>query len=93
MAILLAHLLKWQYQAIHPGFSWECTINEQRIMISRRLSRTPSLKPHLNDAEFWQEAWADGCRMAECETGMLNSFHKSCPCSAEQVMHNEFWPD
>ena len=60
MAVLLAHLLKWQFQPSHRGSSWECTINDQRTMISRRLTRTPSLKPFLRTGELWQEAWADG---------------------------------
>lgn len=93
MAVLLAHLLKWQFQPTHRGSSWECTINDQRSMISRRLTRTPSLKPYLRDEEFWQEAWADGRRIAESETGVLNKFPKSCPWSCEQVMNVEFWPE
>ncbi len=93
MAVLLAHLLKWQFQPSHRGTSWECTINDQRTMLSRRLTRTPSLKPYLRDEEFWQEAWADGRRLAETETGVLNTFPKACPWSAEQVMNIEFWPE
>ena len=93
MAVLLAHLLKWQFQPTHRGSSWECTINDQRTMISRRLSKTPSLKPYLSDAEFWQEAWADGRRMAELETGILNTFPKSCPWPVAQVMNIEFLPE
>jgi len=93
MAVLLAHLLKWQFQPTHRGSSWECTINDQRTMITRRLTKTPSLNPYLSDAEFWQESWADGRRLAESETGILNAFPKSCPWSAEQVMNVDFWPD
>jgi len=93
MAVLLAHLLKWQYQPTHRGSSWECTIDDQRTMISRRLTRTPSLKPYLRAEEFWQEAWADGRRIAESETGILNRFPKSCPWPFEQVMNSDFLPE
>jgi hypothetical protein len=31
MAILLAHLLKWQYQPARRGASWQKTIKVQRI--------------------------------------------------------------
>ena len=34
MAVLLAHLLKWQYQPTHRGRSWLATIREQRKMIA-----------------------------------------------------------
>lgn len=93
MAVLLSHLLKWQFQPAYRGSSWEYTINDQRIMISRRLTRTPSLKPYLRDEEFWQEAWADGRRIAENETGILNTFPKSCPWTFEQIMDPQFWPE
>jgi hypothetical protein len=53
------------------------------------------IKPfhYLRDEELWQEAWADGRRIAESETGVLNRFPKSCPWSAEQIMNFEFWPE
>ena len=37
MAVLIAHLLKWQYQPTHRGVSWELTIKDQRRMVLRRL--------------------------------------------------------
>lgn len=39
MALLLAHLLKWQYQPARRGSSWQRTIKDQRIMITRRLTK------------------------------------------------------
>jgi hypothetical protein len=33
-------------------------------MIMRRLNKTPSLKPELENAEFWAESWADAARIA-----------------------------
>ena len=93
MAVLLAHLLKWHYQPTHRGSSWECTINDQRTMISRRLNRMSSLKPYLRDEEFWQEAWADGRRIAENETGILNTFPKSCPWPVDKVLDFDFLPE
>ena len=50
MAVLLAHLLKWQYQPTHRGRSWLATIREQRKMIAIRLKQTPSLKKSLSDS-------------------------------------------
>jgi len=93
MAVLLAHLIKWRYQPSHRGKSWERTIKDQRNMIMRRLNKTPSLKPELENAEFWMESWADAARIAENETGILNVFPESCPWDFDQIMNPEFWPE
>lgn len=45
MAILLAHLLKWQVRPALRGASWDRMIREQRKQVLRRLKRTPSLRP------------------------------------------------
>jgi hypothetical protein len=37
MAVLLAHLLKWQFQPQRRGRSWQRTIRDQRNGIARRL--------------------------------------------------------
>jgi hypothetical protein len=49
MALLLAHLLKWQMQPGRRGASWQITIRNQRRGILRRLQETPSLLPKLDD--------------------------------------------
>jgi hypothetical protein len=93
MAVLLAHLIKWQYQPSHQGSSWERTIKNQRTLIVRRLTKTPSLKAHLREDEFWLEVWADATRIAEVETGILNLFPESCPWDFEQIISPDFWPE
>ncbi len=93
MSLLLSHLIKWQYQPSHRGKSWQRTIRDQRIMLNRRLSRTPSLKPELNNPDFWFESWFDAVRMAENETGILDVFPESCPWDFSQIMNPDFWPD
>lgn len=54
MAILLAHLLKWQYQPDRRSSSWQRTIREQRKGVTRRLAKTPSLKANIRDSESWE---------------------------------------
>ncbi|EQD45100.1 protein containing DUF29, partial [mine drainage metagenome] len=44
MAVLLAHLLKWQFQPEHRSNSWMRTIKEQRRAIAAHIEETPSLK-------------------------------------------------
>lgn len=46
-AVLLSHLLKWQYQPERRSKSWERTIREQRKRISLLLDDSPSLKSEI----------------------------------------------
>lgn len=39
MAVLVAHLIKWQFQPSHRGVSLEVTIKTQRKNIARRLQK------------------------------------------------------
>lgn len=94
MAVLIAHLLKWQYQPTHRGVSWELTIKDQRRMVLRRLKQTPSLKASLLDTEWIDDAWADATIQATKETGVGRvMFPKSCPWTMEQVLDDEFFPE
>lgn len=92
MAVLLAHLLKWQYQPERRGASWERTIKAQRERIALRLSRTPSLQACLNDPAWWLDAWDDALRDATKETGMEIDGPPVCPWAAEEILGN-WWPD
>lgn len=91
MAVLLMHLLKWQFQPRFRGASWEKTIRHQRNKIHRRLKSTPSLKPLLQDDDWIQDAWEDGVDGASMETGLTN-FPETCPWSMEQVLMDGWMP-
>jgi hypothetical protein len=90
MAVLLAHLLKWQIQPERRGASWESTINEQRERITKRIERTPSLKSCLDDNEWWSDAWIDGKQNAQKETGLEIKMSKECPWTKDEIL-NEGW--
>ncbi|MEO8408293.1 MAG: DUF29 domain-containing protein [Oxalobacteraceae bacterium] len=93
MAVLLAHLLKWEFQPDHRGSSWEATIHTQRNSIERRIRKTPSLKASLSDADWWADAWDDAVNAASKETGMAyTDFPDVCSWSQEQVMDHHFLP-
>ena len=92
MAVLLAHLLKWRHQPGHRSASWEVTIRNQRKGIIRRLSKTPSLKTDLQDADWWEGVWEDATAQAAEETG-LSSFPECCHWSTEQVLGLDWLPD
>jgi hypothetical protein len=86
MAVLIAHLLKWEHQPERRGASWESTIRTQRIAIEKRLEKTPSLKSSIEDADWWVDAWADAIRIFADETGIDIEFPDSCPWTFERIM-------
>lgn len=59
LVILLAHLLKWQYQSSSRCESWRGTIREQRQQIRYLLIDSPSLKNELigllNDKNIFKD--------------------------------------
>ena len=92
LAILLAHLLKWQHQPERRGNSWRLTIEVQRLDLQDLLKQNPSLRPQL--AERIQDAYRKAILLAAQETGIAKTqFPAECPYLAEQVMSEEFWPD
>jgi hypothetical protein len=93
MAVLLCHLLKWQYQPARQGVSWKATIKTQRERVKRRLTKTPSLKHCLQDVEWWADAWADARDMAEKETNVsYEKFPEHCPWAFENILADDWFP-
>jgi hypothetical protein len=92
MAVLLAHLLKWQFQPARRGASWEATIKAQRLDVAYLLDEAPSLKPKLTDPAWMKVVWAKAVASATSETG-LSQFPDICQWSMEQVLTQEFYPD
>jgi hypothetical protein len=92
LAVLLAHLLKWQYQSSYRGPSWEVTIRNQRRALSRHLTDNPSLKPKVPAAV--DDAYIDARTTAYGETGLPETtFPAVCPWTFEQMMDADFWPE
>ena len=91
LSVLLAHLLKWQYQPERRGNSWRRTIRAQRRSLAVRLKRTPSLKAILRDPDWLEEIWQDAISAATAETG-LDTFPESCPWDVPQVLDAEWMP-
>lgn len=91
MAVLLAHLLKWQFQPTHRGKSWERTMREQRKQVFRKLKETPSLNPLLSDPEWGEGVWGDAVTLAIGETG-LDTFPELCPWNLADVLADNWLP-
>ena len=92
MAVLLAHLLKWQFQPERRGASWEITIRNQREAIPEALQDSPSLKkPMLSDATWLKRVFRDARQQAAQETG-LGCFPETCPWTMAQALDERFFP-
>jgi hypothetical protein len=94
MAVLLVHLLKWQFQPDRRGSRWEVSIRHQREGLALALKVTPSLKTVLRDPDWRREAWLDGIARAAQETGLDEAtFPDICPWDmAGEVMRDGWLP-
>ncbi len=91
LAVLLALLLKWQYQPERRCTSWRLTINEQRRQLALLLDDNPSLAKRI--AEFLPRSYQNATRAALDETGFLKSpFPADCVYSIAEVMDEGYWP-
>lgn len=92
LRILLAHLLKWQYQVELRSRSWNATIYEQRSQIEELLDRSPSLKHYL--PEKIPKAYRKAVKLAAKETGLNEAiFPTECPYTLEQILGEEYYPE
>ena len=91
MTILVAHLLKWQFQPERRGKSWELTIRNQRKAIRLHLNQVPSLKAKLGDSEWWEVIWGDAVYQAARETG-LDIFPEESLWPVEDILSDAWLP-
>lgn len=90
--ILIAHLLKWQFQPDKQSSSWRGSINEKRVQILRLLKKTPSIKRELNNAI--NDSYADALFLASDKTSLPEiTFPQNCPYTIEQLLDKAFYPN
>src|SRR5262245_57796228 len=79
-SVLLAHLLKWQFQPVKRSKSWVLTIRNQRFELSDLLEDSPSLK-HEIELQL-NHAYEKALIIASEQTGIdENGFPARCPFS------------
>lgn len=94
MAVLIMHLLKWAYQSERRSKSWIHTIKIQRKSILKRIEKTPSLAPMLDESEWIEDIWGDAVIAASKETGIGSDFFPSeCPWPLAEVLKEGWLPD
>lgn len=90
-AVLIAHLLKWQFQPERRGNSWKYTIAEQRFELADLLEESPSLKSELD--KKLDHAYQKALLIAIKETGFSKTkFAKKCPFTLKQLLNSDFMP-
>lgn len=91
LIVLLAHLLKWQFQPERRGSSWQTTIGRERTDIDGVLADSPSLRSF--PAEVLADAYAHALRDAARETMLpVKTFPASCPYGIAEILNPEFMP-
>ncbi|CAK0750128.1 conserved hypothetical protein [Gammaproteobacteria bacterium] len=90
--ILIAHLLKWQFQSEQRGGSWQSSIDEQRFKIDKHLEDSPSLKSQIT--ESIKIAYPDARKLAIKETKLASKiFPSECLYSIDQLLDENFYPN
>jgi hypothetical protein len=89
LTVLLAHMLKWDYQPIKRSRSWENTILEQRDRVGQQFADNPSLKARREEA--LKDGYRRGRLRASGETDIeLDQFPEVCPYDWDAIMKREF---
>ena len=99
LRVLLAHLLKWQFQYSQladqwrefDGRSWRSTIVHQRIELKILLRRYPGMQRLWSVA--LQTAYSDARELAAAETGLaIDTFPPQCPYTDASILDEGFLP-
>jgi hypothetical protein len=92
LMILIAHLLKWEFQPEQRSGSWRGSIREQRIKIAQQLEDSPSLKNQIPTSI--SKAYPNALALAVDETGLImTTFPTTCPYSIKQLLDSDFYPN
>ncbi|MBK1641021.1 hypothetical protein CKO12_03835 [Chromatium okenii] len=99
LLILIAHLLKWEYQyqilserwREFKSDSWQRTIIEQRKRIVVLFRQSPGLKVIVD--EVIAEVYPDAVDLASDETRLpIMTFPTTCSYTLEQLLDKTFYP-
>jgi hypothetical protein len=84
LGVLMAHLLKWQFQPDRRSRSWRGTIIAQRQELAE-LAGSGVLRNHAE--AVLADAYAAAVELAAAETGLAaDTFPAECPYTVEQLL-------
>ena len=91
LIILIAHLLKWEFQPDHQSGNWRGSIQEQRLQPNGLLEDSPSL--HQQFIESLEKAYPQAVKLASKETELpTTKFPNECPYELAQLLDEDFLP-
>jgi hypothetical protein len=91
LSLLIAHLLKWQFQPQRRSRSWLATMRIQRLDIGELLAENPSLRPYLE--EMQQKIYLRAVELAVMETGLAYAnFPLQLPYPLAEILDDRFYP-
>jgi hypothetical protein len=91
LSVLIAHLLKWEYQPQYRSRSWLATLRIQRRDVLRLLKDSPSLKPYLEEA--LKEAYENAKDLAMADTDLPEqTFPLHCSYPLTEILDDRFYP-
>ncbi|RLT33889.1 MAG: DUF29 domain-containing protein [Chloroflexi bacterium] len=91
LTVLLAHLLKWEFQPAQRSRSWRNTLTVQRGELTDLLEDSPSLRAELE--QYIERAYTRAGLLAEDETGLAaTAFPLECPYALEEILDPAFFP-
>jgi len=91
LALLIAHLLKWECQPVFRSKIWKYTIREQRAQVTDILDDNPSFKHSLD--EMFLKAYGKAIVRVVKETGLdEDMLPATCPYQLEDILDTTFLP-
>jgi hypothetical protein len=92
IAVILTHLLEWQFQPDQRSSRWRGSIYNARTSVDDPLSESPSLRNRV--PELVTDRYRIARNNAIIEAGLAeDTFPLDCPYNPEQVLDPDFWPE
>ncbi len=92
LIVLLAHLLKWEYQPKKRKGSWEASITNSRNRITKLFKQQKSLEKRVG--EFISDAYEEAKEWASKETKIkIELFPPTCPYQISEILNKNWMPN
>jgi hypothetical protein len=94
LIVLIAHILKWEYQPKERSSGWVGTIEEQRIQLQGLIEQSPSLNNKAINCLDNNTNYLKAVNIASRETMIpKKAFPQKCPYSLSELLDEDFFPE